>query len=87
MKSPVYILYDDDHDDVDNEVVNRPLARLWECSQSGVQNNKIVLQKRKFLLFCPPVWLYSHRRARGQYSSHHGLGFFSHFVITVRRRN
>ena len=22
LKSPVYILYDDDHDDVDNEVVN-----------------------------------------------------------------
>ena len=43
----------------------RPLARLWECSQSGVQNNKIVLQKWKFLLFCPPVWLHSHRRARG----------------------
>ena len=27
---------------------NRPLSSLWECSQSGVQNNKIVLQKRKF---------------------------------------
>ena len=41
-----------------------PLARLWECSQSGVQNNKIFLQKRKFLLFCPPDWLHSHRRVR-----------------------
>ena len=43
----------------------RPLSRLWECSQTGVQNNKIVLQKRKFPLFCPPVWLHSHRRERG----------------------
>ena len=43
----------------------RPLARPWECSQSEVQNNKIFLQKRKFLLFCPPDWLHSLRRARG----------------------
>ena len=28
-----------------------PLARLWECSQSGVQNNKIFLQKRNFFCF------------------------------------
>ena len=43
----------------------RPLSHLWECSQTGVQSNKIFLQKRKFPLFCPPVWLHSHRRERG----------------------
>ena len=50
----------------------RPLARLWECSQSGIQNNKTFYmridlnsQKRTFLLFCPSDWLLSHTRARG----------------------
>ena len=47
----------------------RPLPRLWECSQSGVQNNKIVLQKRKFLLFCPPDWLHPTDK-QGVYSDH-----------------
>ena len=47
----------------------RPLARLWECSQSGVQNNKKNLQKRKFLLFCPPDWLHSNRRAKGSFTA------------------
>ena len=27
--------------------VYRPLARLWECSQSGVQNNKIFFTEAK----------------------------------------
>ena len=46
---------------------NRPLARPWECSQSGGENNiffymRIDLNshKRKFLLFCPLDWLHSH---------------------------
>ena len=50
----------------------RPLSRLWECSQTGVQNNKIVLQKWTFPLFCPPVWLHSHRCERGLYGVHCG---------------
>ena len=56
----------------------RPLARPWECSESGGQNNKIVymrmdlnFKKRKFLLFYPPDWLQSHDV---QGSMHHGIG-------------
>ena len=43
----------------------RALRHAENRKQSGVQNNKIFLQKRKFILFCPPDWLHSHRCARG----------------------
>ena len=41
-----------------------PFARLWECSQSGVQNKWNFRFCKKILLFCTPDWLHSHRRAR-----------------------
>ena len=67
---------------------NRPLAGLWECSQSGVQN-KNFLQKRKFLLFCPPDWLHSHRRARGLNGLHfnwvHNLFYTKRSVYTKQK--
>ena len=50
--------------------INRPLACLWECNQSGVQNYKIFLQKRKFILFCPPDWLHSQTcKVQGVYTA------------------
>ena len=58
------------------------ISRLWECSQSGVQNNKIVLQKRKFPLFCPPVWLHSHRRERGLYELEEVLQTLSYLILS-----
>ena len=42
---------------------NRPLARLWECSQSGGKTIRFFYRSDNFLL-CPPDWLHSHRRAR-----------------------
>ena len=43
-----------------------PLARPWECSQSGGQDNNIFLHENRSqfpeekILFCPPDWLHSH---------------------------
>ena len=33
-------------------ISNRPLARLWECSQSGGQNKRNVRFCKKISLFC-----------------------------------
>ena len=47
-----------------HKMQNRPLARLWECNQSGGQNKRNFRFCKK-ILFCPPDWLHSPRRARG----------------------
>ena len=52
--------------------INRPLARLWECSQSGGQNKRKCRFCKKILLFCTPDWLHSHRRATGLYMRQKG---------------
>ena len=38
------------------EKFNRPLARRWECSQSGGQNNNISIPRREnFICFAPQI--------------------------------
>ena len=54
-----------DHNAHGDKTLNRPLARLWECSQSGGQNKRNFRFCKKIVLFCTQNWLHFHRRARG----------------------
>ena len=60
-------------------------AHLWECSQPGGQKRNFRFFK-KILLFCTPVWLHSHRRARGLlifFFLWYDLNFYIHWSIQV----
>ena len=48
-------------------LVNRPLVRHGNAANLEDKTKENFASVKKILLFCPPDWLHSHRRARGLY--------------------